>query len=265
MMKIGIIGLGFVGNAIKSSYDFNPSINLVLIDQDLSKGYHGTYQDLKECSGVFVCVSSPQKLDGSCDTSPLESVLENLIDYDGVIISKVTAPPDVYERLNKKYKNLVHSPEFLTAANSVIDYQKSSFVIIGGDVTAYRNEAERIILKSLGKIEVKHCTIKEAAFTKYVINSFLATKVIFMNEMYELCEKSNINYNSISNMVSLDSRIGKSHLQVPGPDHFFGFGGACFPKDTNALLKYAESLNINLNILESAVKKNTFLRLTEPK
>ena len=260
--KIGIVGLGFVGGAIKESID---TFSLVLVDKDPNKGTH-TFADLMTCEGVFVCVPSPTADDGSCDTSILESVLEQLKDYKGVIISKVTAPPSVYERLNKQYPNLVHSPEFLTAANAVMDYMNGRFAIVGGDVLAYRNEAERIIRLSQSNLQaVSHCSIKEAALTKYAINSFLATKVVFMNELYKLAEAQESDFNKIAYMMQLDDRIGNSHLKVPGPDGAFGFGGMCFPKDTSALLKYSESLGVNLNVLDSAVKKNTLLRLTEPK
>jgi UDPglucose 6-dehydrogenase len=86
-----------------------------------------------------------------------------------------------------------------------------------------------------------------------------------MNEIQQLATASNLDYNKIAQMVTADKRIGLSHMKVPGPDGSFGFGGACFPKDTAALLKYAESLNSSLNVLDSAVKKNIFLRLTDSK
>jgi UDPglucose 6-dehydrogenase len=112
---------------------------------------------------------------------------------------------------------------------------------------------------------VYHCSIGEASLAKYVINCFLATKVVFMNEIQQLATAAGLDYNRIAGMITHDPRIGCSHMKVPGPDGGFGFGGACFPKDTAALLKYAEDLSINLNTLDSAVKKNTLLRLTEPK
>lgn len=264
---IGIIGLGFVGGAIKAAYEFTkPFINVVCIDP--AKGYLNTYKDIKDSSGVFVCVPSPMRDDGTCDTSALIDVLENLkaINYQGVIISKVTAPPAVYFELQEAFPNLVHAPEFLTAANAERDYASGTFSIIGGAVSAYINEAERIIKIGQSRVtSVAKCTIQEAALSKYVINSFLATKVAFMNEIYQLAQASNCNYSKVSHMVALDERIGSSHMRVPGPDGSFGFGGACFPKDTAALLKYAESIGVSLNILDSAVKKNTLLRLTEPK
>jgi UDP-glucose 6-dehydrogenase len=86
-----------------------------------------------------------------------------------------------------------------------------------------------------------------------------------MNELYALATASGMDYNHITNLIRLDKRFGKSHTQVPGPDGALGFGGMCFPKDTAALLKFAESQNVVLNIIDAAVKKNTMLRLTEPK
>ena len=265
MDKIGIIGLGFVGGAIKNALD-NLFSEIVLMDP--AKGYHATYQDLLACPGVFVCVPSPQGEDGSCDTSILENVLSNLnsVNYTGVVISKCTAPPETYTRLNEQYPNLVHAPEFLVAATANQDYLNGKFAIIGGRVLAYVNEAERIIRLSQPNLEqVQHCTIAEASLAKYTINSFLATKVTFMNELYTLADKINCNYQTVSQLVTMDPRIGSSHMKVPGPDGFFGFGGACFPKDTSALLAYANNAGVSMNVLDAAVKKNTLIRLTEPK
>lgn len=268
MNKIGIIGLGFVGGAIKESMSSQEwHVNLVLVDP--AKGFNSTYQDLKDCDGVFVCVPTPQDEDGTCDTGPLESVLSQLksVNYHGVIISKCTAPPDVYERLNELYPNLIHAPEFLTAANAVDDYIRGQFAIIGGRVSAYMREAERIIRIGQQNLDhnVRFCPIGEAAMAKYTINTFMATKVVFMNEIAILCSKTGIDYQRVIGMVTQDNRIGKSHMQVPGPDGSYGFGGACFPKDTSALLKYAEQNGAVMNVLDSAVKKNTLLRLTDSK
>ena len=267
MEKIGIIGLGFVGDAIKSSMDYGWLDHVVCVDP--AKGYLNTIANLKDCSGVFICVPSPQSEDGSCDTSILESVLKQLtaIDYNGVIISKCTAPPDVYTMLNEEHPNLVHVPEFLTAANAASDYANGKFAIIGGSVLAYQREAERIVRLSQQQLgdNVRYCTIGEASLAKYTINTFMATKVIFMNELQQLASAMNLDYNKIASMIKMDHRIGNSHMQVPGPDGAFGFGGACFPKDTSALLKIAEQQSVSLNVLDVAVKKNLLLRLTVPK
>ena len=266
--RIAVIGLGFVGGTIFKAFVEDQSVYCDTVGIDPAKGTTATIKDIADFDAVFVCVPSPQGPDGTADTSILEAVLKDLaaVDFKGGIISKVTAPPDVYTKLNDLYPNLVHAPEFLTAANAFDDYMNGKFAVIGGLVTAYRNEAERIIRKSqTGINRVVHCTIGEAALAKYTINSFLATKVVFMNEMAKLAESQGMNWYAVASAVTQDTRIGPSHMQVPGPDGQYGFGGMCFPKDTSAILKYAESKNLNLSVLDTAVKKNLIIRLTEPK
>ena len=261
--KIGIVGIGCVGGAIRDA--MQDYCDLVLVDSDPSRGTH-QFKDLLDCEAIFVCVPSPQGDDGRCDTSILESVLGCLQSFTGVIISKCTASPEVYTQLNEKYPNLIHAPEFLVAATASRDYVHGKFAFIGGRVQAYRNQAAEVIKIGQRELEiVHHCTIAEAAMAKYAINTFLATKVVWMNELYQLCTSMGVEYNKVVAMASADRRFGSSHLKVPGPDLSFGFGGACFPKDTAALLKIAEDHAVQMNVLDAAVKKNTLLRLTEPK
>jgi len=264
MEKVGIIGYGFVGGAIGNALEMDAT----LIVMDPAKGHNATYEDLMSCSGIFVCVPTPQDDDGTCDTSILGGILHDLHSrgYTGVIISKCTAPADWYEARNIQHPNLIHAPEFLTAANAVRDYANGEFAFVGGRVAAYQKEAERIIRLSQRDLKsVTLCTIAEAAMAKYAINTFMATKVVFMNELEALCSTTGVDYNNVARMVTKDTRIGTSHMQVPGPDGAYGFGGACFPKDTSALLKYAEQKGVVMNVLDAAVKKNTLLRLTESK
>jgi UDPglucose 6-dehydrogenase len=261
-VRIGIIGLGFVGSAILNSLS-DRFIDLVIIDPD--KGHNSTYTDLAGAEAVFVCVPTPRDDTGNCDTSILEDVLDRLhnIRYTGVIISKCTAPPNAYQRLNEQYPNLVHVPEFLTASKAMQDYLNGSFAIIGGSIKAYMNEAERFTKISQQNLKtIVHCDIGEAALTKYAINSFLATKVVFMNELRGLAVASGLDYNVIAEMISLDERIGHSHMRVPGPDGTFGFGGHCLPKDTEALLALSKDLGVTMQVLEAALKKNLLLRLS---
>lgn len=266
--KIAIIGLGVVGNAIYKSleeYQFQGNIITII---DPAKGYNTRYDDITDYDAVFVCVPSPHGVDGTADTSILEHVLEDLdyVDFKGVIISKVTAPPRVYQLLQQRYSNLVHAPEFLTEVNAEQDYCNGKFTIIGGSVEAYRNDAERIIkMTQLRLITVLHCSIQEAALAKYSINSFLATKVVFMNELALLSNKLNCDWDIVKQAVTLDTRIGHSHMQVPGRNGEYGFGGMCFPKDTSALLKCADQVDVKLSVLDTAVKTNLILRLTDPK
>jgi len=261
-VRIGIIGLGFVGSAILNSLS-DRFIDLIIIDPD--KGHNSTYTDLAGAEAVFVCVPTPRDDTGNCDTSILEDVLDRLhnIRYTGVIISKCTAPPNAYQRLNEQYPNLVHVPEFLTASKAMQDYLNGSFAIIGGSIKAYMNEAERFTKISQQNLKtIVHCDIGEAALTKYAINSFLATKVVFMNELRGLAVASGLDYNVIAEMISLDERIGHSHMRVPGSDGTFGFGGHCLPKDTEALLSLSKDLGVTMQVLEAALKKNLLLRLS---
>jgi nucleotide sugar dehydrogenase len=261
--KIGIIGHGYVGEAVAQAVV--PPLESAIIDP--TKGFTTTYNEIKkDCTAVFICVPSPQGADGSCDTSILEDVLGNLQDYNGTIISKVTAPPKFYEEQSKRFPNLVYIPEFLRANSHITDFANSKWLIVGGTVGAYQRDAIRICkMLQTDLMHIELCGIGEAAFVKYSINSFLALKVVFMNELFQLTEAHDYNWVKLRHLITMDERVGNSHMQIPGPDGHYGFGGGCFPKDTNALLKYAESLGVNLNTLDSAVKKNTLLRLTQPK
>jgi len=256
-MKIGIIGLGFVGGAVKAAHDL---VGIETVDVDPHKGLPATLADAKACEAIYICVPSPIGADGSCDTSILEDVMSQLVDYVGPIISKVTAPPSVYIRLQQDHKNLIHAPEFLVAATATEDYINGTYAIIGG-YEPYATQAEAAILAAQRKVDkITKIGIGEAALTKYAINTFLATKVIFMNELKALADAAGLDYTVIKETVQFDLRQGNSHFDVPGPDGKYGFGGACFPKDTSALLKYAEGLGVDLTVLASAVAKNKTIR-----
>lgn len=263
MTKIGIIGMGYVGQAIYEAYQYS-NFRIVCIDVDPKKS-NGTYSDLIDCEAVFVCVPSPSKESGECDTGILNSVLYLLKDYKNVIISKTTAPPAFYEKMQSLYPNLVYVPEFLTAERAVKDFAETESIIIGGSVMAYQREALRFLQAIQPIKEIEYCSIGEAALAKYIVNSFLATKVVFMNEMSELAAAHNYSWATMHRLLVLEKRLGSSHMRVPGTDGLCGFGGMCFPKDTNAIVKYASKLGIQLSILKSALKKNVLLRLTKPK
>jgi UDPglucose 6-dehydrogenase len=256
-MKIGIIGAGFVGGAIKNAYD---TFGVPVLVLDPAKGFVASWEELRTCDGVYVCVPSPTSETGECDTSILEEVLQNLAGMEGVIISKVTAPPGVYSKLQVIYPNLVHAPEFLVAATANEDYITGYFAFIGGS-EEYCQRAEAIIRASQPSLrDVTYCTIAEASLAKYTINSFLATKVVFMNQIYDLAQQLGVNYQAMTNMIQSDKRFGSSHLRVPGPDGSRGFAGACFPKDTQALIFEAERAGLDFSLLKSAVDANKKLR-----
>jgi nucleotide sugar dehydrogenase len=256
-MKLGIIGLGFVGSAVKNSYDI---AGIKTVCSDPYKGINTEYGDIITTDAIFICVPSPQSANGSCDTSILESVLEQYKDYTGVFISKVTASPLKYAQLKEQYPNLVHAPEFLVAATAKEDYLNGQFAIVGGDEEYCKKALEAIKLGQTKITNFKFCSIQEAALAKYTINNFLATKVIFMNQIKLLADKLDANYNVVANCVQMDLRLGSSHMSVPGPDGEYGFGGACFPKDTSAIVYLSKELDVDFTLLEEVIRTNKLLR-----
>jgi UDPglucose 6-dehydrogenase len=258
-MKIGIIGFGFVGKAVASAY-YDVEIHDPLYKEDSI-----SISEMKDtCDAIFVCVPTPQGNDGRCNTSILEDTLFTLSSYDKPIICKSTASPVVYRELQDRYHQLklVHAPEFLTAANAVIDYLNPINIVIGCK-KQYQREAFDIIKSEKINFDfskTKYCTIDEASMFKYVANTMLAMKVIMNNEYYDLCNSLGINYDNVANIAKTDPRLGNTHWQVPGPDKRRGFGGACFPKDTSALSKIADQSHVNMSMLETAIIKNKTYR-----
>lgn len=257
-MKIGVIGAGFVGSAIINAHDQD-----TLVIRDPAKGFNTPLSDFYDCDAIFVSVPSPQTQSGECDTSILEEVIDSLSFYNyGPIISKVTAPPSVYTKLQAKSINLVFAPEFLVAAKANMDYLYGKFSMIGGKSFTCVEKAEQVIRRGQRFLQdVAYCTIEEAALAKYTINSFLSLKVAYLNQIYELANSLEINYNNVKDLIKLDAtRLGNSHFDVPGPDTYFGFGGACFPKDTAALLFESQKHESELSILKEAIVYNKLLR-----
>jgi UDPglucose 6-dehydrogenase len=247
-MNIGIIGFGYVGSAIAWAHNHD---EVIINDPQLSESI--PLEKFVACDAVYICVPSPSKENGECDTSILESVLEQFTVHESVpIISKVTAPPEVYSRLQKKYTNLVHVPEFLTAKNNIKDYMRSKFLVIGG-APNHANVAADIITSTVdvSESDILITDIETASFFKYMMNSYLASKVTFMNEFYALAEKDGIDWKEVQRLAKHDSRIGITHMNVPGDNGSFGWEGACFPKDVDAIINYAESKGMGFDLLES--------------
>ena len=261
-MKIGLVGKGFVGNAIyqnlKSTYDF------LIFDKDPSKSNSGNVREL--CHGskiIFVALPTPMKQDGSCDLSIILQVMAQLSYWnnDNIIILKSTVPPGTCREIKDKYPDLrlVFSPEFLTEANHIEDFKDCNRVIMGGDPTDVY-ECFKMLSDVFPKKQYLRTTLETSEMVKYFINNFLAVKVMFANEMKEICDASNINFQDVRDLALHDKRIGDSHLSVPGPDGSGGFGGTCFPKDINAMIFFAKSVGADPSLLLEAWNKNLKIR-----
>ena len=260
-MKIGIVGFGFVGKALKNGLRDN--VDCIEIDPNLGTNL----DDLKshEPSIVFICLPTPMKDDGSQNIELVKDVINeiNKFNQEILIVIKSTILPKYVEGLSYINNNLVINPEFLRENFANEDFINSKIIVFGGDekncakLGNFYEEYTKCICKDYVKTD-----LISASLAKYTINSFLALKVIFFNELKSVFDNSNSN-NDWSNFISSlsrDKRIGDSHMSVPGPDGRYGFGGPCFPKDVNALIKYSQEIGAELTLLKKANNINNNIR-----
>jgi len=263
---IGIVGQGFVGSAIfeglKKFYD------VYTYDVDSSK-CNSTLEDLLDNSSfIFQCLPTPMRKSGECDLSIVRGSLgtiNNLVKQRSlappIVIIKSTVPPGTSEKLNEDFAHVdvVFSPEFLTEANHIDDFKNQTRIILGGPRPA-TTKTKTMYRKAFPKIPIVKTGYRTAEMVKYFLNNFLTTKVLFANEMYQICKELNIDYDKVTEYSLYDTRIGPSHFAVPGPDGDYGVGGHCFPKDLNAMIFLAESLGIEPEILKVVRSKNDTVR-----
>ncbi len=264
-MKIGIIGNGFVGNAIHENLKWFYKTTVYDINPELSN-CKSISEVTKQADCIFVSVPTPMHMDGSPDLSIIFDVMEKIAESynDNVIILKSTVVPGTSREIIKRFSSLklVFSPEFLTEANAIGDFKSCNRMIFGGAL-----EDTQVCVDMMKKVfpgkEYKITDWETAETVKYYINAFLATKVSFANEIKQICDVTDTDYNEVRDLALLDNRIGKSHLQVPGPDGFHGFGGKCFAKDLNALMYFGTLNNIKPTMLQAAWQKNLEVRETK--
>lgn len=261
--KIGIIGKGFVGGAVSNG--FNRNVEQIIVDPVHSDT---TLEQLIEQGPTltFICVPTPPNEDGSINVDIVTDVLIELSmrDYKGVVVVKSTIIPDYLQQFKKEFDlKIVYNPEFLTEANAHADFINPNMQVLGGKWKDCEVVEKAYLRHSSVKVVPTFKTdLTTASLLKYTINSYLATKVMFMNDIHKLHQAgtSQVSWEQFTDMLTRDPRIGDSHMQVPGPDGEFGFGGHCFPKDTEALLKYANDKSIKLNMLKKAVEINKKIR-----
>jgi UDPglucose 6-dehydrogenase len=246
-MKIGIAGYGFVGQAhegvLKDYHD------IIISDPALKH-----YGDLRQADAIIVCVSTPQGSHGGCHMDNVYEVIEDSPDIP--ILIKSTISLEGWDMLRHVFPNkqLTFSPEFLRAASALEDFRNNDTILLGGGNTGFWAD---IFVTAMGNINVTVADPKELIVTKYARNTFLALKVAYFNQLYDLCKGSGIDYEQVRKYTILDNRIGESHTTITDER---GFGGHCFPKDANALIKTAEKDNIDLSLLKEAVSYNAKIR-----
>jgi len=264
--RIGIVGRGFVGGAMYEN--FKDCFDVAVWDSVEEKRTLNSFESFVDSSDIiFICVPTPMKDSGECDTSIVEDVVKKIANLDRrkYVVIKSTVTPGTTERLATDNNMVIgFNPEFLTEANAYNDFRYQPLIILGTDDTGLGTVMAQIYYEFNAKVDnVAHViqrSTKEAELFKYLANSFLATKVIFANEFKKLCDKVDVDYGRIAEVAVLDKRLGHTHWRVPGPDGKLGFGGSCFPKDTSALISYADTYGSTLWLLTEASYINDEIR-----
>ena len=260
-MKIAIVGYGFVGKALKNA--INSSVEVFIVDPVLGTNIKELNKFKPEF--IFICVPTPMRDDGSQDCSIIKAVIEEIIEnkLKSIVVIKSTVLPNFLNTISYKIKNLLCNPEFLREKYADNDFVNPELILIGGK-KHLSNELRNFYINNTKCISenFQFTDLASASLIKYAINTFLATKVIFFNQLFNIYKKSNpsASWDDLLKIISQDSRIGESHMQVPGHDNRFGFGGPCFPKDCNALLTYSKEINQNFSLLAHALLVNNNIR-----
>jgi len=270
--KIGVVGNGFVGAAVK--FGFSPQVGcdaeVRVYDINPSKSTHELEETVNKSDFVFLSVPTPANSDGSINIDILDSALSDInevSEVDNYILIRSTVVPGTTWALQEKFSNLnlLFNPEFLTERSANFDFINQSRFIIGSgdsDKSALGSKLfSQLIRDRFGEsVSVLECTYETAEMIKYMSNCFFATKVSFLNEMYQIAKKCEVNWQQAVDGFVADGRIGHSHLNVPGHDGKFGFGGSCFPKDIQAMIDFSETMGVDAKVLKAVWKKNLEIR-----
>jgi UDPglucose 6-dehydrogenase len=248
-MKITIAGYGYVGkayNALLKDYD------ITIVDPKL-----GDNRVSPDTDAVIICVATPQSDDGTCNMKNVFDVMSDIPIKVPVLI-KSTISLDGWKELNEKYSEhmITFSPEYLRAATAVHD-------VLNTNMMYFSNTGKPLFWHNVFKHSVYDFkgfsgSAEELILGKYFRNSFLAMKVAFFNQVFDLCDVTGIDYEAVAAHIGSDRRIGYSHTTVT-PDR--GFGGHCFPKDTSAIVETAKRHNVELTLIEEAIQYNKKIRL----
>jgi UDPglucose 6-dehydrogenase len=263
-MKTGIIGLGFVGNAIQQSFNiFN--INTIIFDKYKNIG---NFDQCLHTDLLFLAL--PTLFNDETEEFDKSEIIQTCTllhnnNYKGLVILKSTVEPETTKKLSNQFKNLkiLHNPEFLTAKTAVHDFHNQKHIIIGKGPNCTNNDVQFLhdfFKNYYTDAHITICTSDESESTKLFLNSFYATKVQFFTELYLLCNKNNTNFNNIKNIMLKNNWINPMHTNVPGPDGNISYGGLCFPKDTKALNSYMKKYNSNNKVLQSSIDERDNLR-----
>lgn len=226
-MKIGIVGMGHVGTAMKQLFT-----EAIAFDEPKQLG---TREEINACDICFVCVPTPMNVDGSCNTTIVEEVISWI--QSNIIVIRSTVPVGFTDRMiNKTNKKILFQPEYYgeTVGHPFAELKKQGWITIGGDKKDANSLVAAYQMVFTSEVFINLVDAKTAELAKYMENSFFATKVTFCNEFYDLASQFGVNYNELRETWLLDPRMGRSHTFVY-PDNR-GYGGSCLPKDIASII-----------------------------
>ncbi|MEM0135335.1 MAG: UDP-glucose/GDP-mannose dehydrogenase family protein [Thermoplasmatales archaeon] len=274
-MKVGVIGLGYVGlvtaavladhgndlvgvdidsekiKSLKSGISpiYEPDLNKYLERNSTRLEFSTNYNSLKECDAAFICTPTPT-INGRIDTSYVENTcweLKKVNETCTAIIKSTVVPGTARKIIRETGMNVISNPEFTKEGTALDDTEHPDRIIIGGSDTKIAEE-----IWNFTNSNVIKTTNENAELIKYASNAFLALKISYINEIADLCERiSGADVDVIAAGMGLDKRIAPYFLRAG-----IGFGGSCFPKDTKALLGFAEDLKVPLRLVEATLKVN---------
>lgn len=265
---VGIAGMGCVGGSVHKHFTENTN-DVKTVGYDKYKDeYKDTFDELLECDYVFYCL--PTLYSQSLQQYDKEAIFEvtrmlSEKNYQGMVVVKSTVEPGVCEQLTKEYPNLniAHNPEFLTARTCFEDFAHQSHIVLGKtescDLEKFRG-LEKFYRLHWPQAEFSVGNTWQTEAMKIFCNSYYSVKIAVFNEMYDLCKKNNQDFEVIKSMMFKNGWINEMHTKVPGPDGKIGYGGMCFPKDSNALNQHMARSGTYHAVMNAACEQNPVMR-----
>jgi UDPglucose 6-dehydrogenase len=266
--RIGIIGKGFVGTAVHNGFSPNTGCDMEVrvYDKDPLRSLHTLEETVNESDVVFISVPTPAGIDGKIDLTILNDAINDInevsINRETIFLVRSTVVPGTTSNIQQTFPKLriVFNPEFLTERSANFDFINQTRFILGGDKENTSKVSDLFRWRFGKSISILETNYETAELIKYMNNTFFATKISFLNDMKLLSDKCGVIWEDAVDGFVRDGRIGHSHLNVPGHDGRYGFGGSCFPKDIQAIMNYADELGVDMNVLKGTWKTNLKVR-----
>lgn len=258
---IGVIGCGFVGGAMVESMT-SKGLNVKQYDKYKNGGI-GILTDLLDCTILFLCLPTPYSSElKEYDKSAIFEICEELskLCFTGLVVIKSTIEIGTSKHLHDQFGlNIIHNPEFLSVATALHDVNHQVHVVLG---KAFELDINNLIsfYEKYYDAPISICDSNESESMKLFCNSFYATKVQFFTEMYSLCEKVDLSFNIVRDLMVKNGWINPQHTNVPGSDGQISYGGYCFVKDTNALNELMKRHNSSNAVLDATIKERATMR-----